>query len=268
MTRFLLGDLPAEDRAQVEARLIEDPGYFEELAALEDEIILKWHRRELSREDRRLFAQTFFSSPERQERVDAARLLLDAAEAENDARLGSRLSRWWTMPAGLPPLAWRVALVAAAVALPVAIVVVVGGNRRLEQENALLRKQLSAAPRVVVAVALDAPGLRGEPGATDRPNVVGIPRDADEVLLRVDLTDPGGDGLDALLQPLDGGPERNLGAVRTARGASAVTVASVAIPAGELAAGDYVLSLRRADTRRSGDPESVVTRRWFRVTRD
>ena len=84
MTDFLLGRVEGETREQILDQLGTDEAYFERMAALEDDLILRWHRGELSPEERALFAQVY-AAPARRARVDAALALLRSA-AEWNAR--------------------------------------------------------------------------------------------------------------------------------------------------------------------------------------
>jgi hypothetical protein len=143
--------------------------------------------------------------------------------------------------------------------------VAVGTVRRLERENASLRDRVDAG-RIVVAFQLQPPGLRGEQ-PSETANRIHIPRDADGILLQFELADPPAGPLHTTLAPVDGGEERDLGPAAITDG-SPTAIVSVNVRAGELLAGDYVLELRRGDTRRSPEREDVVARRSFRVTRE
>jgi hypothetical protein len=264
MTRFLLGDsLPAE-REAIEERLASDPGYFEALAALEDELILKWHRGELTGDQRRFMTRSNVESPARAVRIAAGRDLIDAAERWTAADAGaSPWWRWLTAPAALPRFAAAGALAALVAAVSLGVVMTSDATRRLqraEAENAALRQQADSAKRFVVAFTLAPVGDRG---AADGTNLVLIPGGADEVWLQVEVTDvPAGERLDATVERVS---DAIVSASRPMQAAvsAAASHAVLSMAAGDLGDGDYVLRLRRTV---AGGSHSIATR-TFRVVR-
>src|SRR5436309_249159 len=79
MSQFLLGTLDAAERARVTNRLTDDPSYFEEMAAVEDDLILRWQHNRLPVEDRARFAEAYLASTARCARVEASLALVEAA---------------------------------------------------------------------------------------------------------------------------------------------------------------------------------------------
>src|SRR5688500_4377475 len=79
MKQFLLSTEDSPERSGVEDRLVRDPRYFEELEAFEDELILRWHRGDLSADDRQRFSAAYLERPERRAKVEALGALIDAA---------------------------------------------------------------------------------------------------------------------------------------------------------------------------------------------
>jgi hypothetical protein len=270
MSRFLLGDLlPAEQQA-IEERLAADPEYFEALAGLEDDLILTWHRGELSDGEGRLFTQSYFSSPSRAARVASAGDLIEAAErwtaaAAAGSSVWNRLWRWLSTPPYVPRFAAAGAVALLVVAVSVALFITSDATRRLqliEQENTGLRRQVETTRRLAVAVTL-APV--GERGTREGLNLVLIPRDADEVSLQFEVADLRTTaGLDALIEPLAEAIVATARPVRVARTPTSAHVA-LTVAAGDLPDGDYVLRLRRAAT---GSGHIIIATRAFRVTRD
>lgn len=72
---YLLKQIPEEDESQVEARLLTDRGFYEELSIVEDELIDQYLAGSLSVSDRRSFESHFVSSSERQQKIRFARAL-------------------------------------------------------------------------------------------------------------------------------------------------------------------------------------------------
>jgi hypothetical protein len=154
MTSFLLGTLEADDKERIADRLAHDIGYFEAMEALDDDLILRWHRGDLSGEQQQLFKHAYLSAPARRARVDESRALLDAAQAWNArprASLWTRIVAWLVAPSRAPRFAFVAAgaLLAAAISLSgyVARSTTRGANDA-EQQVAALR-QSPTSPRVV-----------------------------------------------------------------------------------------------------------------------
>jgi len=70
--RYLLKQLSASERKSVELRLLSDDAFAEEVEIVEDELIDEYLANELSRKERRQFAETFLATPERQQKIKAA----------------------------------------------------------------------------------------------------------------------------------------------------------------------------------------------------
>ncbi len=73
--QYLLGQLPPEDSAELEERLLSDSDFFEELLIAEDELIDQYLGDDLSQAERSDFETQFLTAPERQQRVRFARSL-------------------------------------------------------------------------------------------------------------------------------------------------------------------------------------------------
>jgi hypothetical protein len=251
MTRFLLGDLDPVDQEKIEERLITDRAYFETLAALEDDLILRWHRGELADDEQRLFADSYLSSPSRQARVAAGRELIDAAarwNASASARwsVWNSLRQWRESPWHAPRFASAGAL--ALLALAVSFV--------------LLNRLPFDAPeetRLTVGFTLAPVGDRG---TTDSTNLVAIPSGADEVRLQFEVADvTATEGLDGMVESLTGAIVAAGIPVRVTRTADSSFVA-LTVPSRDLPDGDYVLRLRQASL--EGGLTTIATRA-FRV---
>ncbi|HEX6649531.1 MAG TPA: hypothetical protein VF075_08325 [Pyrinomonadaceae bacterium] len=72
---YLLGQIPEEDESQVEAGLLTDPEFYEELSIVEDELIDQYLAGALSVSDRQSFESHFVLSSERQQKIRFARAL-------------------------------------------------------------------------------------------------------------------------------------------------------------------------------------------------
>lgn len=72
---YLLGHIAEEDESEVEARLLTDRAFYEELSVVEDELIDQYLRGALSPSDRQSFESHFVKSSERQQKVRFAKAL-------------------------------------------------------------------------------------------------------------------------------------------------------------------------------------------------
>src|SRR5262245_18984812 len=241
------------------------------MCALEDEVILKWHRGELPAEDWQLFTQSYLSSPPRQERVASVRELIDAAERwKHDAvpqpSLWNRLPQWLTASHHMPQLAMAAVGAVVIAVVPAPLYQTRDAMRRLqlaEREITTLRQQ--SGPQHLAAVFTLAPvTVRGQ-DTSDATNLVRVPRDAAEVWLRFEMADPGTPaGFHAIHDPLERRPASTPRPARLERSATGMVV-TLTMPANELQDGDYVLRLRRLT---AGDSSDIVATRTLRVTRD
>src|SRR5215467_61451 len=75
MTKYLLWRLSEPEEAELESRLLEDNGVFEELLATEADLRDAYEQGELSGPDREAFAQRLLASPRQEERQAFVRAL-------------------------------------------------------------------------------------------------------------------------------------------------------------------------------------------------
>jgi hypothetical protein len=106
MVRYLLGELSAEERQNVEEQYFHDDRLFEEFLAAEGELIDGYVQGELTEEVRGKFEAQFLSTPEGRRKVELSRALMSAmlkepghvtaaqAEAEAGTEAEARPS-WW-----------------------------------------------------------------------------------------------------------------------------------------------------------------------------
>ena len=250
MSRFLLGSLDAVERDQVLDRLAAEPASFDEMAATENDLIIRWHHRQLPADERLRFDEVYLKSSVRHARVDDILALLREAEAWKQCDHGAwnRLvgeggsvttaARWLVKPFGAPPLVWMVVLLAAYVA----------GNR------------VRQASHLLFGSALVAVGEKG-PWPAQGFDRLRIPRNTADIQLSFAIARPAsGERFAAELQSVDGGAVTH-----------PVPLVLQASPAGEMASvtiaappdGDYVLRLRRV----AGGTAEIVVTKTFRVTR-
>jgi hypothetical protein len=80
--RYLLGDLPEEERVRVEDQYLADGEVFEELLAIENDLIDAYVRGELTEDERKRFEIEYLTSLDRRNKVEFARALHHASALE------------------------------------------------------------------------------------------------------------------------------------------------------------------------------------------
>src|SRR5262245_30411487 len=84
MVQYLYGELSPDERAGFEDLYLKDSGVFQEIVALEYEIVDQYILGELSQGERKRFESSFLANPARRDAVETARSLLAySAAAEN-----------------------------------------------------------------------------------------------------------------------------------------------------------------------------------------
>lgn len=248
MTDYLLGGLDAATRNQILERLGADPEYYERMAALDDDLILRWHRGGLTPEQRASFAVSY-ATPARRSRVDEALTLLRGAEASRPIPRSS--------PGFLPDLrAWTLTLGPLPRYALAASVVLVAGLFLWERNSRMLSPENSTLSATLVAQ-----GERGAPQAGFDRLEVSSSHTRVELTVK-GLTMPDGAALDAELLARDGGARMPVTSPVVTR-SDGSTDATVIVAAPLLVPGDYVLILRVAG---SAGGETVATQP-FRVAR-
>lgn len=76
LTRYLLCDLPDEERLRVEERFFQDDSYFEELLSLEDELIYEYRQGNLNARERLLFEKHLLTSSQDKRKAKFADVFL------------------------------------------------------------------------------------------------------------------------------------------------------------------------------------------------
>lgn len=166
--RYLLGDLPEAEQAQLEEAYFADDALFERFLAVKDELLDAYARGELTPEKRARFEQHFRATAPRRQQVDEAQHLIVAATAaarktslangEQRTVTSKASSSWRESLAGVlgrRPLAWQLALI-------VLLLLAVGGVWTLiryrqrqdaelaSREKAMPQPPLTSSPPVVV----------------------------------------------------------------------------------------------------------------------
>lgn len=116
ITRYLLGQLPPEERDRTEEGLLKDRELFELAESVEDDLVDRYARNELADDERRRFERHMLTSARIRQRLEVARALAahERRRAANASKAGRRTTGAAPRRAGLA-LAWA-ATVAALVA--------------------------------------------------------------------------------------------------------------------------------------------------------
>jgi hypothetical protein len=118
LTRYLLGELPEAEHAQIEERLFQDEDCYDRLRALQADLADAYVRGELSAKEGREFARRFLDTPAGQEAALFARALNTLADEQTPAvaePAPAPTGRWdwlWRWASGLSS-GWQWALAAA-----------------------------------------------------------------------------------------------------------------------------------------------------------
>ncbi|HEY8459475.1 MAG TPA: hypothetical protein VIM99_03795 [Blastocatellia bacterium] len=84
--RYLLNELSEDDQARFEEAYFSDGRLFEQVRALEEELIDDYVKGDLSGDERRRFENHYFASEQRRARIEAARQLIDLCSLKAPAR--------------------------------------------------------------------------------------------------------------------------------------------------------------------------------------
>jgi hypothetical protein len=86
ITSYLLNELSEEDQESFEEAYLSDPGLFEQVQALEEELIEDYVKGDLSGQERRRFERHYLASDQRRARIEAARELLRVCSLKEAAQ--------------------------------------------------------------------------------------------------------------------------------------------------------------------------------------
>ena len=141
ITDFFLGKLSTEDAEQFERQCISDSTFAESVFLVEDELIDRYVRNELSREERKSFEQFYLTTQARRSRVEMARSLnrtINSPATVSDHGFWQRLALNRTLP--------RYALATLAVLLVITAVWLLIKNSNKEQIAQINPTQNIASP--------------------------------------------------------------------------------------------------------------------------
>ena len=248
MTRFLLGALDDGERERVLDRLTAEPSYFEQMAATEDDLILRSLHRQLSADDQALFDKAYLTSPARRARVEETRAVLEAAKAWKKWEVEgpwAKFRHWLSAPIQI-----RIPVFATVFVVAVSVTAYVTRN--------VVRQPGGGLQPAVLSVELTVEGSRRE--GTPTMDVVTVPSDKNTIQLwfRLDRAATG-EPLEAELEGVD---SRSIDRLSPPLMVDSVSGATAIVTLAARPDGDYVLRLRR--TAGGGD---VVATRAFRVRR-
>lgn len=103
MRSYLLGDLPAHQREQIEARYFADPDFLEEMDAVEAELIEDYALGTLSAEQAKKVRERAFNSPYQLEKLEFAKKLVETIDSQNKKRSWLKTARdFFRQPSWLP----------------------------------------------------------------------------------------------------------------------------------------------------------------------
>lgn len=83
--RFLLGESADGEREKIEAKFIADESFFEQINAVEDDLIESYLRGKLEFEDKRKFEKNFSATEKRRRKIEFTRVMLGKFDAERTA---------------------------------------------------------------------------------------------------------------------------------------------------------------------------------------
>lgn len=300
LVRYLLGDLPEADRHLLERECLADDQLSEALQEAENDLLDSYACGELPEKQRLQFEQNYLDSPEKLERLEIARLLMDPSVRQQvaTAAIQGRQERhsWWQ---SLAPSLWgrqlavRWTAVAAGVAMMAVSVFLLMQNQRLrmeagrlESEQAQLRQQIAELQRnsdgnsagqknaadgsgaerpqqSVMVSGLLKPGLPRQGGSGGGNSPLIVPATASSVVLRLDLESDRYAGYSVVLETAEGEIVRRVPGLRSkpVRGGRVV---EVPLPSQALPKGDYIVTLSGA---KPNSTPQVVDSYSFSVSR-
>ncbi len=155
IVRYLLDELPAEERRLLEQRYFHDDLLFESVRSVEEQLIRDFLRGELPTEQTRRFEARYLKSPELSEKVESARLLIQSAAAADSREVSAAATSrpravsgppfWDRLRESLRPRAGVFGFAAAGLVAAALLVAIWFGmdNRRLRTELARSESQRS-----------------------------------------------------------------------------------------------------------------------------
>ncbi len=282
LIRYLLGELGEAEQESVEDRYINDPAFYEQLLAVEDDLIDSYAEGGLSQKQRASFENHFLRLPERQKRVEFAEAWMSYVSRKPAYAEAPAVIKKNAFLDFLRPTAWPLALRAAA------IVLVLAGAGWLTVEVLRLRGQVQQSESQTDALQrqnqdleqqLDAEKNRSQeltaqleerPQTPDQPNQVSsdivsfflspglvrggagakqnvIPSGARQVNLQLSFNDAQYERYDVTITTVEGREIWRKEAAKPQSKNSGKAI-SVRVPAGLLATNDYIVNVIGTDS--------------------
>lgn len=288
--RYLLGQLSAEERQEVEDLYLAESDAFEELAGLEDDLIDSHARGELSDPERLQFEQRYFSSAVGRSRVEFARALGEIIRSRQ-AETNNKKHGFWDLlkrafQFGAPSL--QGALGAACAVLCIAVFFLLFRNRELNlnllnaRNNEMrLRTQRDEALEQVASLSQgtknESAKAQAQSNAPDlafvlvgsivrgqsQSEVLVVPKDRPWIRLEMPIDEDAFARYEAVLYTVEMQEIRRADNLKAQPAPKGAGIVDWRVPSDSLQDGDYILQLNGKKDDREGEPLSVYS---FRVT--
>jgi hypothetical protein len=149
--RYLLSDLPQEEQSVLEQEFLVDGDLFEQVWAVENELIDGYVRGKLTAAEKDLFERNYLASTIHRERLAFAKNLVRAADsAVEKEKPGTEpaVNRWNSFFAGWNSNRFRWAMAAAVLLFAASSVWLLAENRRLRAQVSQARPEVAAQQRI------------------------------------------------------------------------------------------------------------------------
>jgi hypothetical protein len=263
MVRYLLGDLPARERDTLEEGYFFDNDRWDQLLAIENELIDTYVCGGLSPAERERFETHFMASPAKRQRVEFACLLLNARNETSEQRIQSRGGGL-----AIPPIARKfdfrtLTLLGAVACVALLCTLLTLKNRQLRRDISTLQKQTSSLPHQRATKSdptaeaplaarrsvylLLTPGLLRGGGSSDS-RVLAIPSRVSEIVLLLQLQADDFGAYDVVVKTAEGNKILSSSGLRSEPLEGGGRAVAVHLSSEQLDRGDYVATLARTDT--------------------
>lgn len=289
MRRYLLGALPEPEQTALEAEYLNDDDRFEQMVAVESDLVDGYVRGRLNARERRQFEDHYLAHPDRRERAafaQALRAKLDQHAERTAGERGSWLQRIRDFfQFGNMQLGMASAMAAALLALGIGAAYFLSRSGNHQQQVAMTETQAPPSPPVTPGPSVQPTAAAPSPAVPDKPRSVfaslvlvagGLRGESETATPRLTLA-PNVDYARLQVRIRRQGYPAYRASLRLAGGAEVWTeqrikstfrggeeIITLTIPAGKLAAGDYLLTLRGVNADNEVDE---VSKSLFRVER-
>ena len=267
LVRYILGELPEEERENLEARYFVSDEAWAELQAAETDLIDSYLRNELSQQQRERFEKYFLASPRRQHRLEFARLQISAASQSGQEPAASAPAK---PVVARPRFMLQFGFATAIVALMIAVVIITIQNLRLrdqlsamssqqttlQQQLAELRQQLAnlkeshdwgqgsvellSQDQPTISLLLVPGALRGSGSASPVLPVSSVPSN---VLLLLELKEDSFASYDVALRTVEGKQIQRLDGLKSTQVSGIGPAVAVKLSSKQFRRGDYIATL-------------------------